>query len=940
MRSVIILVALCSVLQTAKLSAEARRAQDPAMSRIVPVNLRCEYLTNPLGIGVPSPRLSWELVDPTRARGQRQTAYQILVASSKQNLDAGNGDLWNSGRVDGDSTNQITYSGATLNSRMKCFWKVKVWDRDSLGSAWSLPALWTMGLLHHADWEARWIGSEPVLLGRSREQDSVARLMAPCPMLRRTFLMERRVSSATMYVTALGLYEIRLNGVRVGDHVLAPEWTDYRRRIQYQTYDVSALIGPGENVLSATLADGWFIGAVGTFADPATNRGKNYGSVDRAMILQLEIHTRDGRGFRVVSDQQWTVNRDGPVRSADLYLGETIDSRLEPKGWESPGYDDSRWMHAVVYPAPAGGVVAQPNQPVRIVQTVKPVTLTEPVPGVYIFDLGQNMVGWCALRLREPAGSEIVLRHGEMLDEHGQLYTANLRSAAQTDRFIPDGSGEQTFEPRFTYHGFRFVEVKGLSSRPAIDALTGMAVSSDVPPAGAFECSNNDLNLLWKNILRTQRDNLIGIPTDCPQRDERLGWMADAQVFSQTAIYNSDMAAFFTKWAQDIRDAQNEDGRYPDIAPETAVNFYNAPGWADAGILIPWRMYRNYGDSRILAEMFESGKRFIDYIVLRNPGLVWTASTGNSYGDWLNGNTLVEPDYPRTGGAVPGPVFNTLMFASSTKALSAIATVLHRDGDARYYEGLYQRIRGEFLRTFVKGDGTIEGNTQAGYALCLGYGVLPESLQAGATSHLLAALAAYDGRLSTGFLSTIEMMNELVRRGHADVAYGLLESHRFPSWLYQIDQGATTVWERWDGFVKGRGFQDPGMNSFNHYAIGSVGEWMYRNILGIQGDSTVPGYRSLVIWPHTGGGLQWAKGSYHSINGDIVSRWTSDSSKVRFHVEIPVNTTARVCLPEGIVTEGGKPAESAAGVKFLGSERRTKIFLLQSGSYDFVTSQR
>jgi len=920
----------------------AQTGKQSAMnSYVLPAELRCEYLVNPLGIDETKPRLSWIVEDRSRARGQRQIAYQILVASSDKKLKADVGDVWDTGRVESSQQNQIEYDGKPLSSRMRCYWKVRIWDKDNAVSAWTKPAFWSMGLLEAADWKAKWIGTNPIVLTGDDRQDSIARLMTPSPLLRKTFLTKQRISRATLYVTALGLYEVELNGKRVGDHQLAPEWTDYRDRVQYQTYDVTALVSKGENVLSATLADGWYIGAIGSFGDLVLNRGRSYGSLDRKFLAQLEIETADGQLAQVFSDESWRVNPDGPVRSADIYLGETYDARKVPNGWEKPGFDDSRWEKATVYPSPSAALVAQMNEPVRITRQLRPLAIREPGRGTYIFHMGQNMVGWCAIKIDEPDGREVTVRHGEMLADDGQLYTANLRAATATDKFISAGKGPEIFEPRFTYHGFRYVEIAGLSKRPTLDMVVGKEVASSVAPTGSFECSNKDLNQLWQNIRWTQWDNLIGIPTDCPQRDERLGWMADAQVFSQAAIDNCDMAAFYTKWTQDIRDAQREDGAYPDVAPVPSIlPFYNAPGWADAGVIVPWRLYENYGDSRLLRKHYESAKRFIDFVHSKNPNLIWTEAVGNMYGDWLNGNTIVAEGYPKTGGQVPYCIFNTMNLAHSTQILSDMARVLGYAEDAATYSKLAADIRGALQKEFVDDDGFITDNTQAGYALALGYGLLPEALQKKALEHMLSCLADYDFRISTGFLSTIQLMQELVHWGYPDMAYDLIESHRFPSWLYQIDQGATTIWERWDGYVKGRGFQDPGMNSFNHYAIGSVGEWMYSNILGIQRKSGQAGYQHFVIRPQIGGTLTWSNGAYRSMWGDIVSAWKLHAGLLNLHVEVPANTSAIVYVPtrdRNTIKEGDVIAERSTGVKFVRMEREAAVYEVLSGTYDFAS---
>ena len=920
----------------------AQSGEQSAMNKnVVPADLRCEYLVDPLGIDEVKPRLSWITLVLNKTRGHMQTAYQILVASSEKKLKADEGDLWNSGRVESSRSNQIEYNGKPLGSRMRCYWKLRIWDKAGAVSAWSNPAFWSMGLLEAADWKAKWIGTRPIVLTGDTQQDSIARLMTPSPLLRKSFLNKNRISRATLCVTALGLYEVKLNGKRVGDHELAPEWTDYRDRVQYQTYDVTGLVAKGENVLAATLADGWYVGAIGSFGDLVLNRGRSYASLDRKLLLQLEIETVDGQLVQVVSDESWRVNPDGPVRSADIYLGEIYDARKVPKGWEKPGFDDSKWERATVYPSPSAALVAQTNEPVRITHQLHPLAIREPSRDTYIFDMGQNMVGWCAIKIDELDGREVTVRHGEMLTDDGQLYTANLRAATATDEFTSDGKGAEIFEPRFTYHGFRYVEITGLSKPPTLDMVVGKEVASSVAPTGSLECSNKDLNQLWQNIRWTQWDNLIGIPTDCPQRDERLGWMADAQVFSQTAIDNCDMAAFYTKWTQDIRDAQREDGAYPDVAPVPSIlPFYNAPGWADAGVIVPWRLYQNYGDTRVLRKHYESAKRFIDFVHSKNPNLIWTEAVGNMYGDWLNGNTIVAEDYPRTGAQVPYCIFNTMNFAHSTQILSDMARVLGYADDATMYAKLAADIRSALLQEFVDKDGFITDNTQAGYALALGYDLLPESMQKEALEHMLSSLADYDFRISTGFLSTIRLMQELVRWGYADMAYQLIESHRFPSWLYQIDQGATTIWERWDGYVKGRGFQDPGMNSFNHYAIGSVGEWMYSNVLGIQRQPGEPGFQHFVIRPQIGGTLTWAKGTYRSMYGDIVSGWRLNDGVLRMNLEIPANTSAQIYVPtqnRSTIKEAGVAADQSAGVRFLRTEGDAAVYEVLSGKYDFAS---
>jgi alpha-L-rhamnosidase len=1065
-----------------------------AADRIAVSDLRCEYLVDPLGIRETEPRLSWVL--ESDARGQVQTAYRILVASTQERLAADEGDLWDSGRIESDRSVHVVYQGAPLESRMTCWWKVRVWDKEGEPSDWSDPAFWTMGLLDPGDWEAKWIGgaqeqideylpppdnvdhngfhsefaptgdtekwviidlgeakrfdavrlfparpfgwvedvpgflfpmrfridlsddpefgsfetvvdktqddfpnpgAEPqtfrfearearyvrllvsrlsdrgeghfafalaemqVLLGEenlalnaaatasdSIEQNawSITNLTdgvtesrraepgrpSPCSYMRTTARLDGPPLRAYAYVSALGAYELHINGHRVGDHVLAPEWTDYNSRVQYQTYDVTRLLREGENAVGAIVGDGWYAGRIGFFPGR-----RHYG--DRPwLIVQIEVELADGSRRRIVTDTSWRVTLDGPIRSSDILDGEVYDARMETPGWDTSQFDSSAWHSVAVKDDVRPRLVSQPNEPIRITQELRPISLSEPSPGVYVFDLGQNIAGWCRIRLRGQAGPEVRVRHAEVLNADGTVYTANLRSAAQTDTYTLRGEGEEVFEPHFTYHGFRYVEVTGLPEKPDLDSLVGCAILSAPARAGTFECSHPMLNRLMSNIVWTQRDNMPGIPTDCPQRDERLGWMGDAQVFSQAAIFNMDMAAFFTKWIQDIRDAQRPDGRYTDFCPDISANQGNAPAWADAGVIVPWRLYQNYGDTRVLERHFESAKRYIDTILRANPDLIWRNARGADYGDWLNGDTLQIGGYPKSGGAIPIDVFATAYFAHSTELLSKMASVIGQDADAKEYGKLALDIKSAFNREFVKPDGEIDGDTQAGYALALDFDLLPEDMRPEALKHLLHGIEAYGGRLSTGFLGTRALMLSLAEMGQTDVAYRLLLSHQPPSWLYMIDHGATTIWERWDCYVEGRGQQDPGMNSYNHYAFGAVGEWMYRHIAGVNPDPESPGWKRFVIRPRPGGGITWVRASFDSIRGLIATNWSIEDGVFTLNVTIPANTMATVYVPTdnpGAVTESGKPGNQAKGVRFVRLEDACAVYEVGSGTYSF-----
>lgn len=839
----------------------------------------------------------------------------------------------------------MVYAGKTLRSRLRAWWKVRVWDKDRRSSAWSAPASWTMGLLDKSDWQAKWIADaiEAETWAKANPTNGVLATVKPggdagalpATMVRRAFRLDGAVKRATVYATALGLYELRLNGRRVGEQLLAPEWTSYRKRVQYQTYDVTGLLRPGENAVAVLLGEGWYAGrlmAMGRFA---------YGSYPR-FLLQLEIELADGRRQTVLSDESWRSTTDGPIRSSGIYDGEAYDARKEIAGWDASGFSDRTWNPVKAFDLGQPQLVWQRNEPIRVVEELTPIALTEPKPGVYVFDLGQNMVGWCRVRAQGKAGQPITIRHVEMLDDDGGLYTANLRGAPQIDRYLPGATGDVVIEPHFTYHGFRYVELTGLAQPPMTRAVIGRVFHSTSPEVGSFECSDPSLNQLMRNILWTQRANLMSSPNDCPQRDERFGWMGDIQAFSQTAIFNMDLAAFFTKFAQDIRDDQADDGRYPDFAPHPGdpnKSFSGVPAWGDAGTVIPFRMFENYADARVIAEHFESARRWVDYIHKLNPNLIWAKGRNNDYNDWLNGDWVKQAGWPNQGGAVPKDVFATAFFAHSTELVTKMADVLGRKEDFRRYGELFSRIKTAFNQTFVKPDGRIEGDTQGGYALALNFNLLPDELRPKAAELLVENIRRYHNHLSTGIQTTHRAMIELARSGYTDVAWQLVTNRTFPAWLYMIDNGATTIWERWDGYVKGRGFQDPGMNSFNHWALGAVGEWVWRNVAGINPDAAHPGYQHFVIRPQPGGGVTWAKGQYDSIRGRIGSDWRIDGGLITLKVAVPPNTTATVYIPTqeaAAIKESGLSASQADGVTYVRSEAGAAVYELGSGHYVFT----
>ncbi|MGF1341899.1 alpha-L-rhamnosidase [Streptomyces flavovirens] len=730
--------------------------------------------------------------------------------------------------------------------------------------------------------------------------------LSPATQLRTEFRLGRkRVARARLYSTALGLYEVFLNGARVGEDRLAPGWTDYRKRVQYQTYDVTALLQSGGNALGVTLAPGWYAGNIAWFGP------HQYGERP-AVLAQLEVTFTDGSIERVLSGTGWTA-ATGPVTATDLMAGEEYDARLETDGWSRAGFDASGWLAA----EPVEGVTAVPVAAVdgacRVERELTAREVTEPEPGVYVFDLGQNMVGTVRLLVSGPAGTTVRLRHAEVLNPDGTLYTANLRTARATDTYTLRGGGPETYEPRFTFHGFRYVEVTGFPGRPGPDAVVGRVIHTSAPFTMAFSTDVPMLDRLHSNITWGQRGNFLSVPTDTPARDERLGWTGDINVFAPTAAYTMESARFLGKWLQDLRDDQLADGAFPNVAPDLPGVGSGAAGWGDAGVTVPWALYQAYGDVRVLEQSWSSMVAWLEYLQAHSDGLLRPA---DGYGDWLN----IEDETPKD-------VIGTAYFAHSADLTARTAEVLGKDPGP--YRTLSGRVRDAFRAAYVGDGGRVKGDTQTAYVLALSMDLLEPGDRAPAADRLVALIEAKDWHLSTGFLGTPRLLPVLTDTGHTDVAYRLLTRRTFPSWGYQIDRGATTMWERWDSVRPDGGFQDAGMNSFNHYAYGSVGEWMYANIAGIA--PAAPGFREIRVRPRPGGGVHRAEARFDSLYGPVTTRWTSDGGGFALRVVLPANTTAEVWVP------GGDGRSSVRGTAvFLRREDGCAVFAAGSGIHRFT----
>ena len=834
---------------------------------------RTEYRSNPLGIDCSAPRMEWTFT--SALRNQWQSAYRLLVASSQANLDGNLGDLWDSGKVASAASTQVAYAGKPLASRQRAFWKVMAWDGNDVATGWSATATWEMGLLDLDDWQGRWITAPAASTAGG----------GPARYLRRSFTVAKPVSQARLYATALGLYQASLNGQPASGLRFAPGFTDYGKRVQVQTYDVTAGLTQGENVLGLVLGDGWFQGKVGYLG-----RGV-FGPGPIRALAQLEIQYADGTSDTIGSDTSWSASTNGPIRFSDLMDGETYDAQLELPGWNAPGFGAPGWVPAV-FADSHPPLVAQPDDGMVVEGDRPALTVNEVTPGVLIYDLGQNISGWVRLQVQGPAGAHLVLHHGEVLNPDGTLYTANLRGAAATDQYVLKGSGAtEVWEPLFTIHGFRYVSLSGdlgvLTVKPGLAAVTGVVAHAALAETGTLVTSDSGLNQLQSNIVWTQKDNFTAIPTDCPQRDERLGWMGDAQVFAPTAALNMGVAAFFTKWLRDVDDAQRADGAFQDFSPMPALaQGEGTPAWGDAGVIVPWKMYLAYGDLRVLAEHYLAMTRWISYIESANANGLWVQSRGGDYGDWLSVNADTDNE-----------VLATAYYAHSVDLLSRIATLLGQSEDAARYAELFASIKAAFIATYVGADGQVRSNTQAVYALALRFGLLPCARRPLTVALLQADLVAHGGYLTTGFLGVGQLLPALSDAGLSDTAYQLIDNSGFPSWRYEINRGATTTWEHWDSILPSGAFNDPSMNSFNHYAFGAVGEWMYSTIAGLELDEQQPGWKSFNLRPRPGGGLSSAQATLDTAYGTIVSAWTLAGGVFTLRIQVPVNTQARVFLP-------------------------------------------
>lgn len=890
----------------------------PSFGQLTAVSPRVENRTNPIGLDEEKPRFSW-ILDAGKRRNVKQSHYEIRVSTNEQNLEKGRSLIWSSGRTKSDQSIWVPYQGPALHPSTRYFWQVRVWDDSGQVSLWSEPAYWQTGLLNPENWKAQWIGL-------SYKEDS---LHWPSPIFRKAFQTKQRVERATAYITAKGLYEGQINGKRIGDAYLTPGWTAYQHRIQYQAYDVTDLIKQGKNAVGVTLGSGWYRSYLGW-----ETRREAYGK-ELALLFQLEIEYTDGTRELVVSNSSWKASTSS-ILDSEIYHGETVDARLEKTGWTLPDYNDRSWMSVGIKESGSVKIVATYNEPIKKQAQFVPKQIFTTPKGERIIDFGQNLVGWVEVKASGKTGSTISLLHAEVLDKDGNFYTDNLRSAKQRCSYILKGTGKvEVFEPHFTFQGFRYVKVVDFPGDFTAANFTGIALYSDMPPTGTFNCSHPLVNQLQHNIQWGQRGNFLDVPTDCPQRDERMGWTGDAQAFCRTATFNHDVHGFYTKWLKDIALDQRPDGSVPFVVPNVlGENASGSAGWADAATIVPWDVYLAYGDRQVLENQYPSMKAWVDYISKQSKNDLW--NTGFHFGDWLFYS--VNDDRDGRSAITFKPLIQQCFWAHSTQLTLNAAKVLGKNEDVKQYELLLERIKTAFNKEYVTPNGGLVSPTQTAYTLALYFDMLPEELRKQAADRLVANVKNY-GHLTTGFLGTPYLCHVLTRFGHNELAFEIFLREKYPSWLYPVTMGATTIWERWDGVRTDSSFQEASMNSFNHYAYGAIGDWMYRTVAGIDTDMEQVGYKKILVKPHLGTGLSNASASLSTLYGTLSSSWQKEGGFATIKVEIPANTNADIyipCVDKSKILEHGHLVETLDYAIGAPSDGYLPLKNLGSGVYEFT----
>lgn len=913
---------------------------------INPSFLRCEFEVNPVGVGADKPVLMWEVkaTDP-KARGLRQTAYRITVATSKSTLEKDSGDLWDSGKVESGETLGIAYGGKPLAGLQQIWWKVKLWDQNDRESAWSEPADWIMAL-KPGDWKAQWITRDwskpypgetaPLEKGLPYHEQ-----LLPSPMFRRGFVVDKPIKRALLSATAAGCYEARINGKRLGDLAIEPGWTFSRKHydkepgyVLSRTTDVTAILSQGENVLAFILGDGWHRCRYMRAKDDWQERSNGHPTAVRA---QLDIEYADGSHSTIATDADWRQYTDGPWRSS-MYEGSRYDARKELPGWDAVGFDDRKWFPAVISKGYANlEIVPYVGAPITVAHELKPISIKESTPGVWMVDFGQDLAGVCRVALEGAAGTTVKLRHGQFLNPDGSLFTANLGGNRHNFDGYTLAGGPLTEEARFTYHGFRYVQIEGLPSRAALKEIRALALADTVRRVGHFESSDPRLNRLWENNYWSLLSNLKSVITDCVGRDERRGW---AECGYQ-AYYHFDLANFMLKVLRDCRFEQHPSGLYDDVAPFGQFRQYKKnpedyrPGWGDCGVQYAWNAHKHYGDRRILAEHYDSANRWTGHMKMLYPDLL--VNTKSAHGEWLDFSSFKTPDPLADKAARPtNEALGNSFWYLMTRHLVRLAEASEHKQDAVEYRALAERLRQIFQEKVIDAEGKVGNGGQAAPALALDFGLVDDARRPKVLRQLLRAIDDFGGRLSTGMVATGPLLFALSDNGHHDLAWKLAMQPSFPSFGFMIDHGATTVWEPWDMLDReGKLSESANLIEPNHSELTEVTRWIFGYIGGIRPDPAHPGFKRFIIKPHTDAGPEWIKADYDSVRGRISCHWKRAGGKLEVEVVVPPNTSAEVWLPTvdaQAITEGGKPLQEAGLAALPGDNGKIKLEL-PSGSY-------
>ncbi|WP_242692046.1 alpha-L-rhamnosidase [Aridibaculum aurantiacum] len=895
------------------------------VSTIQTGNLRTELLVNPIGIDASAPRFSWEVTG--EQRGIVQQAYQILVASSAADLAAGKADLWNSGKVNSDRSIHVPYAGNPLQSRTEAYWKVKVWTNKGEG-AYSSPAKFTVGLMNENDWQAKWTG-----LDKYFPWDTITKMSRlSARYFRKEFAAPKEVKKATAYISGLGIYELYINGNKIGDQVLAPGPTDYSKTVKYNTFDVTNHVKQGKNAIATTLGNGRFYTMRQQYKP---HKWHNFGYPK--MLLQLEVEYKDGSKQTVVSDDTWKVTADGPIRTNNEYDGEEYDATKEFPGWNKVGFNDSKWLKAELVEAPGGNVEAQMNENMKVMQILKPVSIKEPSKGVYILDLGQNIAGWIKMNVKGKRGQKVKLRFAESLKPDGQLYMDNLRDALVTDIYTLKGEGVETWAPRFVYHGFRYVEITGYPGKPKAEDFVGEVVYDDMKTIGSFETSDRTINQVYKNAYWGILDNYKGMPVDCPQRDERQPWLGDRFMGAYGESFIFDNSKMYAKWLDDIQESQTPEGSIPDVAPNFWFYYKDGVTWPGTYLKVAEMVYNQFGDVESVRKHYSPMKKWLNY--MQDKYMKNYIVTKDSYGDWC-----VPPEAPhlihaKDSSRITDPkLLSTATYYHMLQVMKKFANLLGKQEDIKEYDALMANIKSTFNKTYFDSEKKQYGNnTVTANILPLAFNMIPEGASDAVFKNIVDKIMVdNNGHISTGVIGTQWLMRWLTYNGRGDIAYKLASNRTYPSWGYMAGNGATTIWELWNGNTA-----NPRMNSQNHVMLlGDLIVWYYENLGGIK--AAEPAFKKVEMKPAMIDGLSYAKASYHSLHGMVKSDWKKNGKTFTWNITVPGNTTAEVYIPAASaeqVTENGKKATAVEGVKFLRMEGDRAVFEVGSGQYQFAGKQ-